>query len=113
MHKLKKQAFNALLAAGAAAMLLPQGLALAAGKTVQSAAAAAPARPQGELPRMEFLGKFSAGVPGAGIYKLLDKTDGVVCYVLMPDAHHMTKTPAGILYESNGLGSISCLKVRY
>lgn len=38
------------------------------------------------LPRMKPMGKFSAGVPNAGIYKLFDETDNIVCYVLMPNS---------------------------
>ena len=95
------------------ALMLGASAVQAAGPAVKSAAGATKPPAQPELPRMEFLGKFSAGVPGAGIYKLLDRTDGVVCYVLMPDAHQTTQTPAGIVYNSNNLGSISCIKVRY
>lgn len=36
-------------------------------------------------PKMQFLGKFDAGVPNAGIYKMYDASDDVVCYILMPD----------------------------
>lgn len=94
----------------ALSLLLAAGQAQAAGKGAPPPQAA-PAPDQ--LPRMEFLGKFSAGVPGAGIYKLFDRTDGVLCYALMPDRHLSQETPSGFAYSGNGLGSISCLKVRY
>lgn len=94
----------------ALSLLLTAGQAQAAGKGAPPPQAA-PAPDQ--LPRMEFLGKFSAGVPGAGIYKLFDRTDGVLCYALMPDRHLSQETPSGLAYSANGLGSISCLKVRY
>lgn len=35
-------------------------------------------------PRMRFMGKFDAGVPNAGICKLYDETDDVVCCIRMP-----------------------------
>lgn len=100
----------------ALSLLLTAGQAQAAGKGAPPPQAAP--RPQAatapdQLPRMEFLGKFSAGVPGAGIYKLFDRTDGVLCYALMPDRHLSQETPSGLAYSANGLGSISCLKVRY
>lgn len=104
---------SALAGCAAVALMLGVASAQATGPAVKSATGATKPQPQPELPRMEFLGKFSAGVPGAGIYKLLDRTDGVVCYVLMPDAHQTTQTPAGVVYNSNNLGSISCIKVRY
>lgn len=96
----------------ALSLLLPAGTALAAGKSAPPPKVS-PAPAPDPLPRMEFLGKFSAGVPGAGIYKLLDRTDGVLCYALMPDRHLSQETPSGLAYSGNGLGSISCLKVRY
>jgi hypothetical protein len=34
---------------------------------------------------MKFLGAFDAGLPNVSIIKLLDPTDEVLCYVLMPD----------------------------
>ena len=63
-------------------------------------------------PRMQYMGKFDAGVPNAGIYKMYDASDDVVCYILMPDLPVTKKIPQGIMYEGNSIGSISCLKVR-
>ena len=63
-------------------------------------------------PRMQFMGKFDAGVPNAGIYKMYDASDDVVCYILMPDLPVTKKIPQGIMYEGNSIGAVSCLKVR-
>ncbi len=67
---------------------------------------------QTTAPRMQYMGKFDAGVPNAGIYKMYDASDDVVCYILMPDLPVTKKIPQGIMYEGNSIGSISCLKVR-
>ena len=63
-------------------------------------------------PKMQFLGKFDAGVPNAGIYKMYDASDDVVCYILMPDLPMTKKISQGIMYEGNSIGSISCVKVK-
>lgn len=64
------------------------------------------------LPRMKPLGKFSAGVPNAGIYKLFDETDNIVCYVLMPNSLETKREGGGELtYNSNNIGSISCVRI--
>lgn len=64
------------------------------------------------LPRMKPLGKFSAGVPNAGIYKLFDETDNIVCYVLMPNSLETKRENGGELtYNSNNIGSISCVRI--
>ena len=63
-------------------------------------------------PKMQFMGKFDAGLPNAGIYKMYDMTDDVVCYILMPDLPVTKRIPEGIMYEGNSIGAISCLKVR-
>lgn len=61
---------------------------------------------------MAFLGEFDAGQPNAGIYKLFDATDEVLCYILMPSTALKKQVDGGIwVYEGNSLGSISCVKV--
>ena len=61
---------------------------------------------------MKFLGAFDAGLPNVSIIKLLDPTDDVLCYVLMPDnAIRKQVDKEKWVYESNNVGSISCLKV--
>ena len=64
-------------------------------------------------PRMKFMGAFDAGQTGASIYKMLDPTEDVVCYILAPDVAGR-KAIAGDkwIYDGNAVGSISCLKVR-
>jgi hypothetical protein len=63
--------------------------------------------------KMIFLGEFDAGQPDAGIYKLYDPTDEVLCYILMPtNSTRKQVEPGKWAYESNTLGSISCLKVQ-
>lgn len=65
-------------------------------------------------PNLQFLGAFDAGQPDAGIYKVYDQTDDVVCYVLMPEVASRSQDNAGKWrYEGNNLGSISCLKVKF
>ena len=65
-----------------------------------------------ETPKMRFLGKFDAGVPNAGIYKMYDASDDVVCYILMPDLPVTRQIAQGIMYEGNSIGAISCVKVK-
>lgn len=67
---------------------------------------------QPQTAKMAFLGKFDAGVPNAGIYKMYDKTDDVVCYILMPDIPITKQIKQGIMYDANSIGSISCVKVK-
>lgn len=62
--------------------------------------------------QMQYLGTFEAGQPGAGIYKLYDASDDVICYVLMPDTASRKQVDAKWVYESNALGSISCVRGR-
>ncbi|ARQ46620.1 hypothetical protein [Oxalobacter formigenes] len=97
-----KKTVCVLLAAFAGLFLSPGFADPAAGKTVA----------QGGALKMKFLGKFDAGVPNAGIYKMYDPSDDVVCYVLMPDLPVTRKIPQGIMYEGNSIGSISCVKVK-
>ena len=75
----------------------------------------APAQAQkpAEKPKMQFMGAYDGGQPGASIYKLFDPTDDVVCYVLTPEIAGRKQNDAGVwLYEGNSAGSISCLKVK-
>ena len=63
-------------------------------------------------PQMKFLGAFDGGQPNVSIIKLLDSTDDVLCYVLMPDnAPRKQVDKDKWVYEANAVGSISCLKV--
>ena len=65
-----------------------------------------------EKPKMAFLGEFDAGQPNAGIYKLFDASDEVLCYILMPSTALKKQVDGGVwAYEGNSLGSISCVKV--
>jgi hypothetical protein len=60
--------------------------------------------------QMQYIATFEAGQPGAGIYKLYDASDDVVCYVLMPDTASRKQVDGKWVYDSNALGSLSCLK---
>jgi len=60
--------------------------------------------------RITYIGQFDAGQPNASIYKVYDPSDDVVCYILMPEIFNTKKSGSTITYESNNLGSISCLK---
>lgn len=62
--------------------------------------------------QMYYIATFEAGQPGAGIYKLYDASDDVICYVLMPETASRKQIDGKWVYESNSLGSISCLKAR-
>lgn len=68
-------------------------------------------KPAAQKPKMVFLGEFDAGQPNAGIFKLFDPTDEVVCYVLMPATASRKEVNGTWVYEANSLGSISCVKV--
>lgn len=59
---------------------------------------------------MQFIASFEAGQPGASIYKLYDASDDVICYILMPDTASRKHVEGKWVYDSNSLGSISCLK---
>ena len=97
-----KKTVCVLLAALTGSFLSPGFAGPAVGKTVA----------KGEAWTMKCLGKVDAGVPNAGIYKMYDPSDDVVCYVLMPDLPMTRKIPQGIMYEGNSIGSISCVKVK-
>lgn len=60
--------------------------------------------------QMQYITTFEAGQPGAGIYKLYDQSDDVICYVLMPETASRKQMEGKWVYESNSLGSLSCLK---
>ena len=61
---------------------------------------------------MKFLGAYDAGQPNVSIIKLLDPTDDVLCYVLVPDiATRKQVDKDKWTYDANNVGSISCLKV--
>lgn len=63
-------------------------------------------------PRMRFMGKFDAGVPNAGICKLYDETDDVVCCIRMPYLPVTRSIPQSVMYEGNSIGSIGCVRVK-
>lgn len=64
-------------------------------------------------PKMTYMGAYDAGQPGVSIHKMLDPTEDVVCYMLMPDVagRRQIETDKWI-YEGNSIGAISCLKTR-
>lgn len=61
---------------------------------------------------MRFMGKFDAGVPNAGICKLYDETDDVVCCIRMPYLPVTRSIPQSVMYEGNSIGSIGCVRVK-
>lgn len=87
--------------------LLAVGLVL-----LSSLSAWAQSAQQNQKAQMQYIATFEAGQPGAGIYKLYDASDDVICYVLMPDTATRKQVDGKWVYESNALGSISCLKAR-
>ncbi len=60
--------------------------------------------------QMQYVSTFEAGQPGAGIYKLYDQSDDVICYVLMPETASRKQVDGKWVYDANALGAISCLK---
>ena len=62
--------------------------------------------------QMRFIGTFESGYKDAGIYKMVDPSDGVICYVLMPDNSSNRMVDGKLIYEANNVGSISCVKGR-
>jgi hypothetical protein len=60
--------------------------------------------------KMEVIAVFDAGQPDASIFKLYDKASGVICYLLAPDLALRKSGESGWSYESNSLGSLSCVK---
>ena len=65
-----------------------------------------------QKPKMIFLGEFDAGQPNAGIYKMYDPSDQVLCYILMPEVSNRKQAGNLWTYEANTLGSLSCVKVQ-
>ena len=75
--------------------------------------AAQTTHPAPQKPSMRFLGAFESGMPHVSIVKLLDPTDDVLCYVLMPDHASRKQVDKDTwVYEANTVGAISCLKVK-
>lgn len=62
--------------------------------------------------KMDYLGMFDAGQQGVSIYKMFDKSDNVICYILMPEVagRRPADIPSKWIYEGNTIGSISCVK---
>jgi hypothetical protein len=60
--------------------------------------------------QMRFVTSFEAGQPEASIYKLYDASDDVICYILMPETAGRKQVSGKWVYDSNSLGSLSCLK---
>ena len=88
-------------------ILLTLGLALTALPLIATAQSS-----DGGKPKMKFLGAYDAGQPNVSIIKLLDPTDDVLCYVLVPDIATRKQVERDKwTYEANNAGSISCLKV--
>jgi len=60
--------------------------------------------------QMRFIGTFESGYKDAGIYKMVDVSDDVICYVLMPDNSSNRVVDGKLIYEANNVGAISCVK---
>ncbi len=84
-------------------------LSLVVGCLLTSAAFAQNSQTQ-QKAQMQFIATFEAGQSGAGIYKLYDQSDDVICYVLMPETASRKQVDGKWVYESNSLGSLSCVK---
>lgn len=62
--------------------------------------------------QMVFLGSYNAGQPGVNVYKFLDPTEEVLCYILMPVVAGRKQLDNGaIIYDGNTIGSMSCVKI--
>lgn len=69
--------------------------------------------PQDSNEQMVFLGSYNAGQPGVNIYKLYDKIEDVLCYLLMPTVAGRRQLENGVwIYEGNTIGSLSCMKAK-
>lgn len=65
-----------------------------------------------QLPQMQFQGVYATGHKDFNIYKMVDPLEDVLCYIMMPTLASKTDTPSGqIIYDSNTIGSLSCLKI--
>jgi len=62
--------------------------------------------------KMRFVGTFESGYVDAGIYKMVDDSDGVICYLLMPDNSSNRIVDGKLIYEANNVGAIGCVKAR-
>jgi hypothetical protein len=63
--------------------------------------------------QMKFIAKFDSGQKDASIYKMVDPSDDVICYILMPEFSSHKVIDEKFIYEANSIGSISCLKGRF
>jgi hypothetical protein len=63
--------------------------------------------------QMKFIAKFDSGQKDASIYKMVDPSDDVICYILMPEFSSHKVVDEKFIYEANSIGSISCLKGRF
>ena len=65
-----------------------------------------------QLPQMQFQGVYATGHKDFNIYKMVDPLEDVLCYIMMPTLASKTDTPTGqIIYDSNTIGALSCLKI--
>lgn len=61
--------------------------------------------------QMVYLGAYNAGQPGVNIYKMFDKTEDVLCYIMMPTIAAKRQMENGQwVFESNTVGTLSCMK---
>lgn len=61
---------------------------------------------------MQLVEVFDAGQPQAVILKLYDQQADVICYVLTPERVSSKLVEGNMVYESNNVGAISCVKQR-
>ena len=80
--------------------------------TIASAQSAADKKSQKPVLQMKFIAKFDSGQKDASIYKMVDPSDDVICYILMPEFSSHKIIDEKFVYEANSVGSISCLKGR-
>lgn len=70
------------------------------------------ANPHNPQNQMVFVGSYNAGQPGVNVYKFLDPTEEVLCYILMPVVSGRKQLDNGaVIYDANTIGSMSCVKV--
>ena len=63
-----------------------------------------------QKPKMRLIGAFEAGYKDVSIYKMVDDSDDVICYVLMPENVSSKILDGKQTFDGSGVGSISCLK---
>lgn len=69
-----------------------------------------PLRPQEQ---MAFIGAYNSGQPDVNIYKMYDKAEDVLCYIMMPTYAQKKQLENGqTVYEANTVGVLSCMKVK-